>query len=102
MYGITTVTTKGQHTTPEEVRLLLDIQPGDKIIYEKVEPKKKRASFRVIKTKNVIEELAGSLNPDGKIKYVPYSKVREQAGILLGKKYESIGKRYAQQLKKRK
>ncbi len=37
--------------------------------------------------KDIVDELAGSLNPKGKIEYTPWPVVRERAGILLAKKY---------------
>lgn len=49
--------------------------------------KQKKVTVEIIKTKNIIEALAGSLNPDGKIKYVPIEIAREKAGYLLGLKY---------------
>ena len=81
MYGPTTITTKGQVTIPEEVRLFLNAQSGDKALFMPVD--KKRFVVDIISTKNVVNELFGSLNPTGKIKYVPLSVIRKK--IKIGK-----------------
>ena len=92
MYGITTITPKGQTTIPEELRTLLAIQPGDKALYQQADPSTKKYVVQVISSKNVVNDLFGSLNPDGKIKYVPLSVVREKAGFSLGRYYERKAK----------
>ena len=84
---LSTVTTKGQSTIPEEIRLRLGIQPGDKILYKNADPKNRRFTAEVITTTNIVEKLAGSLNPKRKISYTPLKIVREKSGNLLGKKY---------------
>lgn len=86
MYGITSVTSKGQNTIPEELRLLLHIQPGDKIIYQEADKVKKQYTASVVSTKSVVDRLYGSLYRPG-IKYVPIEVARKKAGYLLGKKY---------------
>ncbi|MBI3558994.1 AbrB/MazE/SpoVT family DNA-binding domain-containing protein [Candidatus Gottesmanbacteria bacterium] len=87
MYGTTAVTSKGQNTIPEELRLLLHIQTGDRILYRQADLIKKQYVAEVVSTKNIVEELFGSLNPRGKIKYVPIEIARKEAGKLLGEKY---------------
>ncbi len=88
MYGITTITTKGQVTLPESARRALGAQVGDKVIFEQVDLKTKTGTYKVISSKNVVDELFGALNPDGKIPYIPYNVAREKAGFLLRKKYK--------------
>ena len=86
----TTVTSKGQSTIPGELRLLLNIFPGDKISYQMTNIQKKQFMGEVISTQNVVEELGGSLNPSGKIKYIPYHLARKIAGKALTRKYSLI------------
>ena len=85
MVGSSTVTSKGQVTVPESVRLFLGIVPGDSLYFE-VEPEKNVARIRRAPT-SVVEELAGSLHSD--IPYTDISIVREKVGIEIGKHYES-------------
>lgn len=87
MYGITTITTKGQVTIPESARKALDAQVGDKVIFDVVDPKKKTGTYRVISSKNVVDELYGALKPYNKMGYIPLHIARKKAGILLAKKY---------------
>lgn len=88
MYGSSSVTTKGTHTTPEEVRLLLNIVPGDKIFYQSVDSINEEAVIKVIHTAGIVEKLAGSLHRPG-MKYVPIEIARQKAGYLLGLHYKS-------------
>lgn len=85
MYGITTMTSKGQVTIPEAMRRALGAEPGDKFIFDQVNPKAKRGTFKVVSS-NVVDRTFGSLNSK-KIPYMPLNKVRQKAGELLGKKY---------------
>lgn len=81
MYGPTTITTKGQVTIPEEMRLLLNTQPGDKFLFSPT-LNKKQFIVDVVSTKNVVEELAGSLyRPE--MKYVPINIARKKVGAFL-------------------
>lgn len=84
--NISTVTTKGQATIPEEIRLLLQIQPGDKIFYQQADPVRKQYTAQVVSSKNAVDRLYGSLHRPG-MKYVPIEVARKKAGALLGKKY---------------
>lgn len=93
MYGITNVTSKGQNTIPEELRLLLHIQPGDKIIYQEADLSQRKYTAEVVSTKNVVDRLYGSLYRPG-IKYVPIEVARKKAGYLLGKKYDHSSSRH--------
>lgn len=83
MYGPTTITSKGQVTIPEEVRLLLNTQPGDKFLFTP-NASKKQFVVDVISAKNVVEELAGSLYRPG-MKYVPINIARKKVGLFLAK-----------------
>lgn len=82
---MSTVTTKGQATIPEEIRRLLSIKTGDKVVFLKTIPHKKEATIRVISQSNVVDQLAGSLHT--RIPYISIAKVRKEAGRLLGGKY---------------
>jgi len=85
MLGITTITSKGQVTIPESARKALGIQTGDKVMFEQVEPKTKRGTYKIISSRGVVDELYGSLK--SKVPYVPIQVARQKAGYLLGKKY---------------
>lgn len=84
--NITTVTTKGQSTIPEEVRTALGIQAGDKTIYRNADPVKRQYVVEVVSTRNVVERLAGSLKSD--VPYMNMNKARDIAGRALGEKYK--------------
>ena len=84
MVGTSTVTSKGQVTVPEAVRLFLGIVPGDSLYFE-VEPAKMVARIR--KTpKSIVDELAGSLRTN--IGYMNISLARQKAGEELKKIYD--------------
>lgn len=83
MFGPTTITTKGQVTIPEEVRLLLNAQPGDKAIFTPV-PAKKKVVLEVIPTKNVVNKLYGALHRP-EMKYIPINIARRSIGPFLAK-----------------
>ena len=82
----TTVTTKGQATIPEEIRELLNIQVGDRVIFKDPNPKKKQVVIEVISKENIIDELYGSLKTP--VPYIDMKTARKRTGILLGKKYK--------------
>lgn len=83
MYGMSTVTSKGQATFPQDLRLLLGIVPGDKLYFEAdLETK----TIKVKKAaKSIVAELYGSLKTN--MPYEDINIVRQKAGFLLGKKY---------------
>lgn len=83
MYGMSTVTSKGQATFPQDLRLLLGIMPGDKLYFEAdLETK----TIKVKKAaKSIAAELYGSLKTN--MPYEDINIVRQKAGFLLGKKY---------------
>ena len=89
MVGTSTVTSKGQVTVPESVRLFLGIVPGDRLYFE-VEPEKKAVRIRRAPL-SVVEELAGSLHSS--VPYTDISIAREKVGKEIGKYYESKIKR---------
>ena len=82
--GISTLTSKGQFTIPEEIRTALGASTGDKILINILDPAKRQATFTVVPTKNAVDELAGSLHRP-KMKYVPISAVRKGVGTFLAK-----------------
>ncbi len=83
--NISTVTTKGQATIPEEIRRLLNINIGDKILFLNPIPKKKQTIMQVIPQSSSVDRLFGSLKTD--VPYADMKIVRKKAGSELGKKY---------------
>lgn len=81
---MTTITTKGQVTIPEEIRRALGASVGDKIAFEKVEKGCRKGTFQVIAT-SVVDELAGSLKTS--VPYVPQGKVRKILAKERAKRY---------------
>lgn len=84
MVGTSTVTSKGQVTVPESVRLYLGIVPGDRLYFE-VEPEKKAARIRLAPT-SVVEELAGSLHSS--VPFMDLSMARDKVWKEIGRMYE--------------
>ena len=89
MTNIATVTSKGQITVPENVRELLNIQLGDKLLFEKVDSGNRNALVRVISSRN-INRFYGILKSDKKEE--DFDKIRKIAGKKYGAKYASIHK----------
>lgn len=85
MNGITTITTKGQVTIPEEVRRLLQVKIGDKVSFGQISSNLKQVVLRIIPA-NIVGELSGSLPT--KINVANHKKVRRAAGNLLVRKYK--------------
>lgn len=79
-----TITSKGQATIPEDVRLKLQVIPGDFLYFEEVYPEKKSAMVRVI-PKASVGRLFGSLQSS--IKSVSLREARDKGVKLLAKKY---------------
>lgn len=92
--GISTLTSKGTFTIPEEIRIAFGAQTGDRILVSILDQKTRQATFTIVPTKNVVEELAGSLHTPG-MKYVPIEITRKRAGEMLGRELEKRAKRYA-------
>ena len=84
--NVSTITTKGQTTIPEEIRELLNIQIGDKVVFKEPDPQKKQVIVEVISKENIIDELYGSLKTP--VPYIDMKTARKRAGILLGRKYK--------------
>lgn len=84
MNGLTTVTTKGQVTIPEEIRRALDIKIGDKVYFSKIFIDEKQVLVKIV-PKNAVEKLYGSLK--SKEKYTNLKIVREKSAKKLAKKY---------------
>jgi len=81
--NISTVSTKFQATVPEGVRNALGVQIGDRLLFKNIDKKDKKVVIEVISSKNIVDELAGSLK--SKMPYAPQSKVREIVGLALAK-----------------
>ncbi len=85
MYGPTTITTKGQVTLPQDLRLALAVQTGDLAIFESVNFEDKTATVKIIPTQNIIDDLYGSLKTD--VKYKGLDWEMKMAQKALAKKY---------------
>lgn len=85
MNGLTTITTKGQVTIPEEVRRALGVKVGDKVSFTEVFPFHKKATIKIISA-DIVEELSGSLQT--KTKEISHQKARKAVGKILLKKYQ--------------
>lgn len=83
--NMSTVTTKGQATIPEEIRRLLNINVGDKILFLNPIPEKKQTIIQVIPQSNAVSRLFGSLKTD--IPYADMKTVRKITGSKLGHTY---------------
>jgi len=84
--NITTVTTKGQATIPEEIRDLLKIRVGDKVLFKEADPQKKQVVVEIISGSGIVDQLYGSLK--SKVPYADMKTVRKSTGLFLGKKYK--------------
>ena len=84
MFGISTLTSKGQATIPQDIRLLMGLVPGDTIHFE-ADPQKKEVKVRKAISTSVVDELFGSL--PSKFGYVDINTARKIAGQKLGEKY---------------
>ena len=83
--NISTVTTKGQATIPEEIRRLLNINIGDKIIFLDPIKDKKQAIIQVLSQSDTVDSLFGSLKTN--VPYADMKTVRKKIGLKLGQKY---------------
>lgn len=84
MSGLTTVTTKGQVTIPEQVREALGVKIGDKVYFDKISPQEKQVMMRLL-SKNTVDRLYGSLK--SKEKLTDLKTIRKIAGRKLAKRY---------------
>lgn len=73
MNGLTTVTTKGQVTIPEEVRLALGIKIGDRVLFDEITPPKKQATMKII-SPEIVESLFGALKTSVKFRGRRYER----------------------------
>ena len=83
--NISTVTTKGQATIPGEIRRLLSINIGDRIVFLDPIPEKKQIIIQVLSKSDAVDSLFGSLKTN--VPYADMKTVREKIGLELGKKY---------------
>lgn len=90
MYGTSTLTTKGQATFPQDLRLMLNIVPGDRLYFEGDFETKTIKVKKV--SKNIVEELYGCM--PSKVGYVDIKTVRDVAGRKLGEYYVQKSKQY--------
>lgn len=81
---LTTITTKGQVTIPEAVRLALRAAVGDKVAFTDVMQNKRQVTLKIIPSRS-IEALYGSLATP--VPYIPHEKARKIAARALGKRY---------------
>jgi len=84
MVGTSTVTSKGQVTVPEYVRMYLGIVPGDSLYFE-VDTETEVARIRKA-PKSGVEELAGSLKSS-----VPFE---EDMNVVRDKVWKEVGRMY--------
>ena len=86
---LTTVTTKGQVTIPEEVRMALNVVPGDKLYVERYWPETKRLMVRVVKRIGMARKLAGSLKTRVKMPSIEIARKKVAGDIA---KYYGLAK----------
>ncbi|MEK7154885.1 MAG: AbrB/MazE/SpoVT family DNA-binding domain-containing protein [Patescibacteria group bacterium] len=84
MFGISTLTSKGQATIPEPLRSFLGLTAGDKVLFE-ADAKEKFLRVKPASATSIVDETFGSL--PSKFGYVDIKTVREVAGKRLGEKY---------------
>lgn len=84
MTGIATVTSKGQITVPENIRELLNIQLGDKLLFEKVDSEGRNTLVRVVSSRN-IDRFYGILKSDKKEE--DFNKIRRIAAKNYSARY---------------
>ena len=86
MFGISTLTSKGQATIPEPLRSYLGLIAGDKVHFE-VDAKERVVKLKKAQKTDVANQTYGSLKSP--IKQTNYTAAREAAGFMLGAKYQS-------------
>lgn len=90
MFGTSILTTKGQTTIPQELRLMLRMVPGDKVYFE---GDSKTQTIKIKKApKSLADELYGCM--PSKVGYVDIKTVRDVAGRKLGEYYAKKSKQY--------
>lgn len=85
MYGISTLTSKGQATIPQDIRLFLRLVPGDGVFFE-IDPKEKVVKIKKTSHQSVVDKTYGSLRT--KIPYEDINIVRQKAGEIYGRKFD--------------
>lgn len=73
MGKLTTITSKGQVTIPEDIRLLLQIKQGDKVSFEDVVPEQRQVKIQIIPGE-AVEKLYGSLKTKVKFRSRKYER----------------------------
>lgn len=85
MYGISTLTSKGQATIPEPLRSYLGLMAGDKIYFD-IDTRSKTIKLQKASPTSMVDELAGSLKTN--MPYEDINIVRQKAGKIYGKKFD--------------
>ena len=86
MYGMSTLTSKGQATFPEPLRSYLGLMAGDKVHFE-IDAKEQVVKLKKAQKIDVANQTYGSLK--SQVKQTNYAIAREAAGFMLGAKYQS-------------
>lgn len=86
MGKLTTITSKGQVTIPEDIRLLLQIKQGDKVSFEDVVPEQRQVKIQIIPGE-AAEKLYGSLKT--KVKFQGRKYEREMTKELISQLVEN-------------
>lgn len=85
MYGISTLTSKGQATIPQDIRLLLGLVPGDSVSFE-ADPKEKTVKIKKTSHQSIVDKTYGSLKTN--LPYEDINIVRQKAGEIYGRKFD--------------
>lgn len=73
MSTLTTITSKGQVTIPEDIRLVLQVKTGDRVSFEGIVPERKQATIRIIPGE-IVEKLYGSLKTEVRFRGRDYER----------------------------
>lgn len=85
MYGISTLTSKGQATIPQDIRFFLGLVPGDNVYFE-ADQANKTVIIKKTSHQSVVDRTYGSLKTN--IPYEDINVVRQKAGEIYGRKFD--------------
>ena len=85
MYGISTLTSKGQATIPEPLRSYLGLIAGDRVHFE-IDSIEQVVKLKKAPNIDVANQTYGALK--SLVKQTNYAIAREAAGFMLGAKYQ--------------
>lgn len=85
MYGISTLTSKGQATIPQDIRLFLGLVPGDNVSFE-ADPKERIVKIKKTSHQSIVDRTYGSLKTN--LPYEDINIVRQKAGEIYGRKFD--------------